>query len=199
MEVSKGDRAKDAILTAAIELFAKHGFDQTSVQMIAKKAKVSATSPLYYFESRDGLMFAALQRIVRHNSEAGQSQIKLGDSALERLRSHFRSNLKWAIEFPEEASIILYTYYMASVNENWNGTYAKILEAARGKIEELLHASQREKVIASDVDARKTSELLHDILLGGIVNAVSGSANGRVNRKAIEEKWETSFRKLLGA
>jgi TetR/AcrR family transcriptional regulator len=50
--------------TAAVQLFARHGFEGTSVQAIADQLGVSKQVLLYHFASKEGLREAALEEIV---------------------------------------------------------------------------------------------------------------------------------------
>ena len=56
------DRSKDAILTAAENVFASHGYDSTSLADIAVAAKVSRGLPSYFFENKEQLYAAVLTR-----------------------------------------------------------------------------------------------------------------------------------------
>jgi AcrR family transcriptional regulator len=52
----KQELVRDAIFDAAIDLFAVHGFDATTVEQIAQAAGVSRRSFFRYFESKDDLL-----------------------------------------------------------------------------------------------------------------------------------------------
>ena len=54
------DRTRSAILSAATELFAEHGFDQVTLQQVADAAGVARATPSYFFGSKDGLWKAVL-------------------------------------------------------------------------------------------------------------------------------------------
>jgi TetR/AcrR family transcriptional regulator len=49
---------------AAVRLFARYGFEGTSVQDIADALKISKQALLYHFDSKEGLRRAALQELV---------------------------------------------------------------------------------------------------------------------------------------
>lgn len=55
-------RSRRAILDAAEALFARHGYDATSMGAIARRARVSNALPAYFFGSKNGLYQAVLER-----------------------------------------------------------------------------------------------------------------------------------------
>ena len=59
-----GARTREGILAAAEELFARQGFDATSMQQIARSAGVARATPAYFFRSKAGLYDAVLARAV---------------------------------------------------------------------------------------------------------------------------------------
>jgi AcrR family transcriptional regulator len=52
---------RDAILAAARERFARHGYDRTRIRDVAEDAGVDAALVHYFFKSKDGLFVAAMQ------------------------------------------------------------------------------------------------------------------------------------------
>ena len=58
------ERRPDEIATAALEVFAKRGLHQTTLDDIAKEAGVSKGTIYLYFKSKEDLFIAAAQRVV---------------------------------------------------------------------------------------------------------------------------------------
>jgi TetR/AcrR family transcriptional regulator, repressor of fatR-cypB operon len=56
------EEKRDAILEAALELFAERGFDGTAVPQLAEKARVGAGTIYRYFENKEALVNALFQR-----------------------------------------------------------------------------------------------------------------------------------------
>ena len=52
---------REAILAAARERFARHGYDRTRIRDVAEDAGVDAALVHYFFGSKDGLFVAAMQ------------------------------------------------------------------------------------------------------------------------------------------
>lgn len=55
---TKGDETRGKILAAAIELFQRQGFEQTTMRGIALEAKVATGAAYYYFDSKDAIVMA---------------------------------------------------------------------------------------------------------------------------------------------
>lgn len=70
MVVRDGKRTREAILVAAEDLFARHGFDATSMQEIASSAGVARATPSYFFGTKTALYGAVLARAVDRAQEA---------------------------------------------------------------------------------------------------------------------------------
>ncbi|CAN5668988.1 TetR/AcrR family transcriptional regulator [soil metagenome] len=63
------DRSREAILDAAEQLFADHGYLGASLQDIGDAAGVSRGTPSYFFGSKEGVYRAVLERIFSGVSE----------------------------------------------------------------------------------------------------------------------------------
>jgi TetR/AcrR family transcriptional regulator len=64
MVVRDGERSKEAILSAAEDLFARQGFEGASMQEIGEAAGVARSTPAYFFQSKEALYEAVLARVV---------------------------------------------------------------------------------------------------------------------------------------
>jgi TetR/AcrR family transcriptional regulator len=64
------ERSRGAILDAAEQLFARHGYTATSMHEIAIAAGLARATPGYFFGSKDALYQAVLHRVHRQRSVA---------------------------------------------------------------------------------------------------------------------------------
>ena len=60
---SKGERTKERIVAAALELFRAHGYEATTMRMVAEAAGVSLGNAYYYFASKDLLLQAFYREV----------------------------------------------------------------------------------------------------------------------------------------
>lgn len=64
---------QDKIKGAALELFNEFGIDKTSINEIAKKARVSPASIYNYFKTKDGLVIEVAKDIIKSTIEEKES------------------------------------------------------------------------------------------------------------------------------
>ncbi|CAA0090950.1 HTH-type transcriptional regulator SrpR [BD1-7 clade bacterium] len=69
---SKSEEKREAILTAAADLFIQQGFVNTSMDQIAKQAEVSKQTVYSHFGDKHGIFAASIeQKCIAHSLEAG--------------------------------------------------------------------------------------------------------------------------------
>jgi len=78
---------RDRLISAAIELFYRHGFAAVGIDRIIESAGVTKTTFYKHFESKDDLMVAAVQRRDEWESQAWHNAIRkiAGDDPIKQL------------------------------------------------------------------------------------------------------------------
>jgi AcrR family transcriptional regulator len=90
MVARDGERTKESILAAAEHLFARQGFERTSMQQIGEAAGLARSTPAYFFQSKDALYEAVLARAVARAEKELASAHHLGpDSSPEEAVSSY--------------------------------------------------------------------------------------------------------------
>jgi TetR/AcrR family transcriptional regulator, fatty acid metabolism regulator protein len=84
---------RDAILRAAIDLFAERGYFHSQVADVARAAGVAAGTVYLYFKSKDDLLVSIFERSMRDGLEAGRASVADLDDPQERLRRLARGHL----------------------------------------------------------------------------------------------------------
>ena len=80
------DRKRDAILRAAIDVFAERGFFNAQVADVARAAGVAAGTVYLYFKSKDDLLVSIFERSMREGLADGRAAVADLDDPRERLR-----------------------------------------------------------------------------------------------------------------
>ena len=79
-------RNKEAILKAAVHLFAKKGFAETKLEDVAIRAEFGKGTLYNYFENKDDLLLSAFDFAVRNMLEFLYDQLSSVTDPLERIR-----------------------------------------------------------------------------------------------------------------
>src|SRR5215475_643112 len=77
---------RDAILRAAIDVFAERGYFNAQVADVARAAGVAAGTVYLYFRSKDDLLVSIFERSMKVALEEGRQVIEGVDDPIERLR-----------------------------------------------------------------------------------------------------------------
>ncbi|WP_432453744.1 MULTISPECIES: TetR/AcrR family transcriptional regulator [unclassified Agarivorans] len=92
------------ILKAATHEFAKHGYQGTSLQVIADRAELPKANLLYYFKSKQGLYKALLQDILAMWNNAFE-QTTVEDDPVEAISAYIRSKMRYSRSHPKSSRI----------------------------------------------------------------------------------------------
>lgn len=92
---------QEEIEAAAARLFIEHGYEATSMSMIAKQAEVAPNTLYWYYENKDDILVATLNRLVAN----GVAEYALvGDKPLSE-------QMLWLIEQFEQVSKLISTVH----------------------------------------------------------------------------------------
>jgi len=85
---------RDAILRAAIDVFADRGYFNAQVADVARAAGVAAGTVYLYFRSKDDLLISIFERGMRVALEEGRALVAAIEDPRERLRQFARLHLR---------------------------------------------------------------------------------------------------------
>jgi TetR/AcrR family transcriptional regulator, fatty acid metabolism regulator protein len=88
----KADK-RDAILRAAIDVFAARGFFNAQVADVAREAGVAAGTVYLYFHGKDDLLISIFERTMKAAVAAGRESLAVASDPIERLRAIARLHL----------------------------------------------------------------------------------------------------------
>ena len=167
----KGERRRQALVTAAAELLVEGGFDTVRHRAVAERAGLPLASTTYYFDSLDELITAA----VEHNA---RGELERGHALLEALTTE-RRDLDSVIDLvldqllgpqagDEDAELVLLRYerLVATFRRPYLRPLMRTLGAElRGLLHEVFARS------GAPVDARRLEQLIA-LVDGAVVNAL---------------------------
>jgi TetR/AcrR family transcriptional regulator of autoinduction and epiphytic fitness len=113
---------RDEIAAHALELFLVHGYDATSMAMISRDAGIAANTIYWYFEGKDEVFVAALDRLT---------QALLADLAQRQFRSA-KQQLAWVVDQLGQYQQLISTVHarlrQSAVLSAWHDGFHALLE-----------------------------------------------------------------------
>jgi AcrR family transcriptional regulator len=147
---------QDSILDAAERLFARQGFTATTIKQIGKEAAVNPALLYYYYDSKETLYRAMLQRILGQLLARGTDAIERASSHADRIRAFVRAQAKLLGEHPHFPQLLvreLVDHQAAHAEQAITSTAA----GAFRRLCEVIEAGQRDGAFRKSLDPRFTA------------------------------------------
>ena len=164
--VTRRDQApgpkRDAILRAAIDVFAERGYFNAQVADVARAAGVAAGTVYLYFKSKDDLLVSIFERSMRDGLALGRAAVAGLDDPSERLRRLARGHLA-RLGADRNLAIVFQVELRQSTKfmERFSST---LLRDYLGLIREAIADGQRAGVFRADIKATAAAKMLFGAL-----------------------------------
>ncbi len=140
---------REEFADAAIEVFYEHGVSDATFDLVAKKAGVSKSNVLHYFESKTALIEAAFRRYARSYAQEVDALLKRTETPWERVYAVIEANFSKSLFLPEVTRAYVYLCAEASGNE----TLTRLLQALTKRMHSNLVFALREVTEPDRADA----------------------------------------------
>lgn len=171
---------QDSVLSIAVEVFNKHGYDATSMGTLAANLGISKSAIYHHVPSKGDLLRLALdEALVPLEAIALDEQATIG-TAEERLKFFLRSTIKVLVKRQQYVTLLLRLRGNTEIERD-------ALDRRRAvdrKVSELVVQAQQEGSLRSDIDPRTTTRLLF-----GTINSLVEwfREDGHVSVEQVEE------------
>jgi AcrR family transcriptional regulator len=187
-----GDPTRDALLTAAAEVFSEKGYDRAGVQEIARRAGFTTGAIYGRFRGKADLLLAAIEAISHDELDELFAEKRIEDlegqvtSILTTLGSHLVTD-----EFDSGQALLLEAFVAArrepELAEMLRDTMSKQVDEMTALVEE----GQREGVIDPAFDSFSVVRFCHALGLGFLLFGALG-----LDRPE-PEPWEVLIKRLI--
>lgn len=161
VRTSVGDK-REAILRAAISVFAHNGYFNSKVADIAREAGVADGTVYLYFKSKEDILHSIFDRSVEEALDAARNRIKELDDPREKLRQIALLHLE-RLGADRDLAVVFQVELRGSTKfmEEFSAAgFAEYLMLIRSTFEE----GQRAGVFRSDLNAKTVSKILFGAL-----------------------------------
>jgi TetR/AcrR family fatty acid metabolism transcriptional regulator len=153
---------RDAILRAATDVFARHGFFQSQVADVARAAGVAAGTVYLYFRSKDDLLVSIFERTMREAIDEGRAALEGLTDPRERLERLARMHLE-RLGRDRELAVVFQVELRQSTKfmERFSSTF---LRDYIGMLRETIAAGQEAGLFRADVNPTTAAKVLFGAL-----------------------------------
>ena len=160
--VEKNDKYHQ-ILKAAIKVFARQGFHQSTVAQIAKEAAVADGTIYLYFKNKDDILVQFFNYKTKQVFDSFRTEVARADSSLDKLRylirrhlEEFQRNREMAVVYQVEThqNSRLAESQIREMSQMYQDLISEIVELGQqeGKIRKELYVSLVKRFILGSVD-----------------------------------------------
>src|SRR5262245_52145460 len=153
---------RDAILRAAIDVFAERGYFNAQVADVARAAGVAAGTVYLYFQSKDDLLVSIFERTMREALARVRTAVADTTDPAERLRRFARLHLS-GLGQDRNLAIVFQVELRQSTKfmERFSST---LLRDYLGMIREAIENGQRTRMFRADVKATVAAKMFFGVL-----------------------------------
>ena len=154
---------QQSVLNVAVEVFNRHGYDATSMGILAENLGISKSAIYHHVPSKEDLLALALEQALGGLESVWEAPETKEGSAEHRLEFVVRSTVRVLTERLPFVTLLL------RLRGNTE-TERRALERRRGfdrKVAELIGEAREEGTVRSDIDPRTVSRLLF-----GTINSI---------------------------
>jgi AcrR family transcriptional regulator len=163
---------REAILHEAAKLFAKHGYADTDVQVVADRAKVGKGTVYRYFDDKKGLFLSVSEMVWRELHQCILERLADGRSAMDKIRLGVRANFEFFQRHPHYIEIAMIE--RATFHDTIEATQYSYRKSNIDGLHRVLEEAVRKGSLRR-IDVRAVADLLCNLTYGTIVaHALTG-------------------------
>ena len=142
----------ETLIDAAAGLFARQGYDATSVSDIVSAAKMTKGALYYYFSAKEDLLFAIHQRFINSELQQAREILKSTSAPRHRLYRLIVSLVNSVAEYHDEVTVFFREMHRLPAQQ-FDAVHAT-RDAYQKVFEDTITWGQKEGVFRADIEAR---------------------------------------------
>ena len=186
--------AREKILATAARLFARHGYESTSLSHVARDAEVSKALIFWHFESKERLFDEVIAQTIEPyrivGGDIGNLDQMAPTEALVMLAERYTDFILQNLE-----SVRFFLSLFLREEKMPDAFFAQVLDLYqhyRGLISDTIERGQRDGLFAEHFDARVRASLVVSALNGILVRGITGE-EGDISAAQLGEELRTTL------
>lgn len=186
---------RERLLDCALAIIAKRGYDGVRLRDIGDAAGVTTGMIQYYFDSREELLTAAMERLGLLQIEAWMKLSEVDDDPRRRLRAFIEPPLGPGAAAEQSAAWLQFCA-VAARNDHLRDVLKAVYRRWRELIEDTIRLGAEREVFIPTMPAGELAEVLILLLDGSEVGV--GSRAGNLDAGRIDALTTTVIERLVG-
>ena len=160
------DASRRQLVEIAIDCFALHGFQGTSIDRIARSAGVTKGALYYHFKDKEDLLLEAVKDRIGEFEVQVRDAVAASDDTHERLKRVVDACFVTATASNHRRFIITLMVEALDTNPRLSEQFRKVLRRMRGFLADVVADGQRRGIMRSDVSPADAAALIAGTIMG---------------------------------
>src|SRR5678815_3574225 len=160
------DASRRQLVEIAIDCFALHGFQGTSIDRTARSAGVTKGALYYHFKDKEDLLLEAVKDRIGGFEVQVRDAVAASDDTHERLKRVIDACFVTATASNHRRFIITLMVEALDTNPRLSEQFRKVLRRMRGFLADVVADGQRRGIMRADVQPAEAAALIAGTIMG---------------------------------
>jgi TetR/AcrR family acrAB operon transcriptional repressor len=164
--MSRPDTSRRQLVEVAIDCFARHGFQGTSIDRIARSAGMTKGALYYHFRDKEDLLLEAVKDRIGEFERRVLDGVAASDDTFERLGRVVDACFVTATVSNHRRFIITLMVEALDTNPRLSEQFRKVLRRMRGFLADVVADGQGRGTMRTDIDPKDAAALIAGTIMG---------------------------------
>jgi AcrR family transcriptional regulator len=165
-QAQRPDASRRQLVDTAIDCFALHGFQGTSIDRIARAAGVTKGALYYHFRDKEDLLLEAVKNRIGEFERHVLDAVAASDDTHEQLRRVVDACFVTATASNHRRFIITLMVEALDTNPRLSEQFRKVLRRMRGFLADVVANGQRRGIMRADIVPTDVAALIAGTIMG---------------------------------
>ncbi len=154
------------ILNAGVRVFARYGYHQASMDLIAEEAELGKSTLYYYYKSKESLLLGILTQGIKEFFEQLEKTFSLQNDPLEKLSITIDESVAFFERHPDYFKLYMYLNVHPSFRKKIFRQIHPLLTQKIAMIGQVFQEGQKQGCIRDDIPANQLLSLFGSLVMG---------------------------------
>jgi AcrR family transcriptional regulator len=185
---------KDKIYDEAVKIFAKDGFEKTTVDNIAAKSKLAKGTIYYYFKSKDDIFLEMIDNGISKFNKAIEEKLKDLKNPKDKMENLLEVQLDYYEKYKDFYKVLFSEFWR--LEPKWKKQIDKIREGYFSMIKRIIEEGKKDGCFRKDVDSSSAALSIFSLFAFGALGWIVFGKD--IKRKEMYKTLNSIYYKGIG-